>query len=138
MHTLTNSCREILDVNYQNTLHVGAAGSVAVSHVDAAGDGTIFTVGAAEGVTVSVVDTTGDVTVSAVSTTSGVTRSTVDATGDVMVSAVGAASGVTRSAVGAAEGVADFFSAKDPNRSRRITCSQWVFEHGSCGIAPPR
>ena len=93
MHTLTNSCREILDVNYQDTLHVGAADSVTVSHFDAAGDGTIFTVGGAVGVTVSIVDAT-----------TGVTRSTVDAAGDVTISAVGTAWEVAVPAVDATGG----------------------------------
>ena len=64
-----------------------------LSHIDAAGDGTIFTVGGAVGVTVSIVDAT-----------TGVTRSTVDAAGDVTISAVGAAWEVAVPAVDATGG----------------------------------
>ena len=64
-----------------------------LSHIDAAGDGTIFTVGGAVGVTVSIVDAT-----------TGVTRSTFDAAGDVTISAVGAAWEVAVPAVDATGG----------------------------------
>ena len=61
-----------------------------LSHIDAAGDGAIFTVGGAVGVTVSIVDAT-----------TGVTRSTVDAAEDVTISAVGTAWDVAAPAVDA-------------------------------------
>ena len=64
-----------------------------LSHIDAAGDGTISTVGGAVGVTVSIVDAT-----------TGVTRSTFDAAGDVTISAVGAAWEVAVPAVDATGG----------------------------------
>ena len=73
------------------------------SHIDAAGDGTIFTVGGAVGVTVSIVDAT-----------TGVTRSTVDAAGDVTISAVGAAWEVAVPAVDATGGGHDLMRDRAP------------------------